>query len=157
MDFDLDSSYFNHALRALCFTPDSTWESRCALFQSLGFSNHEILSMFKKMPGLMLYNKKTITGKMEFFLNKLQWTPFRLSSYPSVLGYSLEKRTIPRCSVLEVLVSKSNTSESYMLSTILAMTDRKFIINFVTPYKDKVPGVVEAYQGMLRFDEYTFK
>ncbi|KAL8108533.1 hypothetical protein AgCh_024843 [Apium graveolens] len=109
------------------------------------------------MPGVMRYNNKSITEKIEFFLNKLQWTPFGLSSNPSVLNYSLEKRTIPRCSVLQVLVSKTNTSESYMLSTILAMTDRKFIINFVTPHKDEVPGVVEGYQGNLRFDEYTFK
>ncbi|KAK1369190.1 hypothetical protein POM88_035282 [Heracleum sosnowskyi] len=157
LDFDLKSTYFCHAVRALCYAPDSTWESRCVLFRSFGFSNHEILSMFKKLPNVMCYTEKNIKEKLELFLNKLQWTPFRLSSNPVVLGYSLKKRTIPRCSVLQVLVSKNCTSESYMLSTILAMTDKRFIEIFVTAHKDEIPGVLEAYQGKLRFDEYTFK
>lgn len=94
---------------------------------------------------------------MDFFLNKLRWTTSRLSNHTDVLTYSLEKRIIPRCSVLQVLGSKNSTSESYMLSSILVMTEKGFVNNFVTAHKDKVPGVMEAYQGKLRFDIYTFK
>ncbi|KAK1369189.1 Mitochodrial transcription termination factor-related protein [Heracleum sosnowskyi] len=157
MGFDLKSSYFLNAIHTMCFVSDSTWESRCLLFRSFGFSNDEILSMFKKLPQIMCYKEKTINTKMEFFLNKLQWTLSRFLNNPAVLVYSLEKRIIPRCSVLQVLVSKNSTSKSYMLSTIFAMSERKFIENFVTAHKDEVPGVVEAYQGKLRYDEYTFK
>ncbi|KAK1352795.1 hypothetical protein POM88_052633 [Heracleum sosnowskyi] len=157
MGFDLDSSYFLNALHALCIGSDATWESRCMLFRSFGFSNDEILSMFKKLPVSMCYKENHINEKMEFFLKKLQWTPSRLSTNPGVLAYSLEKRTIPRCSVLQVLVLTYSTSESYMLSSILAMTDRKFVKEFVSAHKDEVPEVMEAYQGKLKFDEYTFK
>ncbi|KAK1369188.1 hypothetical protein POM88_035280 [Heracleum sosnowskyi] len=157
MGFDLESSYFLTALRSLTCINDSTWKSRCVLFKSFGFSDQETVSMFKNLPTVMCYTEKTIIDKLEFFLNKLQWTTYRLSNCPAVLTYSLEKRTIPRCSVLQVLASKNITSKSRMLSSIVIMTDREFIKNFVTAHKDEVPGIMEAYQGKLRFDEYTFK
>ncbi|KAK1369183.1 hypothetical protein POM88_035275 [Heracleum sosnowskyi] len=157
MGFDLESSYFCKAVRTLCYVTESAWESRCVVFRSFGFSDSEILSMFKKLPHIMSYSEKILNEKMEFFLNKMQWTPLRLLSSPVVLDYSLKKRTIPRCSVLQVLVSKNRTSESYMLSTLLVMSEKKFIKHFVTAHKDEVPGVVKAYQGKLTFDEYTFK
>ena len=49
------------------------------------------------------------------------------------------------------------TRESYRLSTILSLTQRKFLMEYVNAHMDKVPEVMEAYQGKLRFDEYTFK
>lgn len=155
--FDLESSYFCKAVRTLCCVTDSTWESRCTLFRSFGFSDHEILSMFKKLPDIMVYTDEIINEKTDYFLNKLQWTPSRLSKHTAVLTYSLEKRIIPRCSVLQVLGSKNSTSKSYMLSSILVMTEKEFVKNFVTTNQDKVPGVIEAYHGKLRFDVYTFK
>ncbi|XP_017240264.1 uncharacterized protein LOC108213040 [Daucus carota subsp. sativus] len=157
MGFNLESSYFISAIYTLSFVTDATWESRCVLLRSFGFSNSEIHSMFKKLPFVMRYSERNIAAKMEFFLNKLQWTPFRLSSCPVVLGYSLEKRTISRCSVLQVLVIKNITSESYRLLTILVMSEKKISEDFVNAYKDEVPELIEAYQGKLRFDEYTFK
>ncbi|KAL8089206.1 hypothetical protein AgCh_038841 [Apium graveolens] len=157
MGFDLESSYFCHAIYVLCFLPNSAWESKCELFRSFGFSDQEIRLMFRKMPFVMGFTERTIVEKMEFFLNKLQGTPFRLSSHPAVLNYSLEKRVIPRCSVLQVLVSQNRTSESYMLLSILVMTDKKFIETFVNAHRDEVLEVMKAYKGELRFDEYTFK
>ncbi|KAK1369187.1 hypothetical protein POM88_035279 [Heracleum sosnowskyi] len=124
MGVDLESSYFCKSVHALCYVTDSTWESKCVLFRSFGFSDHEILSMFKKLPVVMCYTEKNIKEKLELFLHKLQWTPFRLSSNPVILGYSLKKRIIPRCLVLQVLDSKNCTSESYMLSTVMAMTEK---------------------------------
>ncbi|WOG84859.1 hypothetical protein DCAR_0104044 [Daucus carota subsp. sativus] len=157
MNFDYSSSHFIHALHALSFHNDSTWESRCLLLRSFGFSNDEVLEVFKKAPLIMCYKENHINKKVEFFLKKLQWTPSRLSCNPKVLCYSLEKRTIPRCSVLQVLVSISSTSKSYNLSTILSIDERKFVRDFVSVYKDELPEVMEAYQGKLKFDEYTFK
>lgn len=80
-----------------------------------------------------------------------------LSSLPAVLGHSIEKRTRPRCSVLQGLVSKNNTRDAYILSKILEMTDKKFLENFVTAHKNEIPKVKKAYQGKLRFQKYTFQ
>lgn len=157
MGFDLASSYFINAVKALTFINDSAWDSRCELFKSFGFSDYEILSLFKKLPSIMCFSEKKITERMEFFLYKLQWPLSRLITNPAVIAYSLEKRTIPRCSVLQVLVLRDSTSKSFMISTILAMTERRFLKDFVNPHKDEVPEVMEAYEGKLKFDEYTFK
>lgn len=157
MGFDLSSSYFISAVKALTLINDSAWDSRCELFRSFGFSDYEILSMFKKLPSIMCFSEKKIIQKMEFFLYKLQWPLSRLVSNPAVVNYSLEKRTIPRCSVLQVLVLRNCTSRRFMISTILAMTEQRFVKDFVNPHKDKVPEVVEAYKGKVIFDEYTFK
>ncbi|KAK1369161.1 hypothetical protein POM88_035253 [Heracleum sosnowskyi] len=165
MGFDLQSSYFFNAMHAMSFVTDSTWESRCGLFRRFGFSNSEMVSMFKKLPLVMCYSEKNIKEKVEFFLNKLQWTLFRLSSYPTVLSYSLEKRIIPRCSVLQVLVLKNITNESYMLSSILVMAEKKFFKDFVTAHKDEVPEpntrevpqIQERYLIKQRFDEFSWE
>ncbi|KAK1369158.1 hypothetical protein POM88_035250 [Heracleum sosnowskyi] len=157
MGFDLESSYFCNAVHTLCFVTDSTWKSKCVLFRSFGFSNDEILLMFKKLPLFMCFSQKNIIASLDFFVNKLQWTPSRLLNNPVVLAYSLQKRTIPRCSVLQVLFSKKLASKSYMLSTIVAMPQRQFLKEFVNAHKDEVPEVMDAYHGKLNFDEYTFK
>ncbi|KAK1369194.1 hypothetical protein POM88_035286 [Heracleum sosnowskyi] len=124
---DLESSYFIIAVKALTFINDSAWDSRCELFRSFGFSDNEILSLFKKLPSIMCFSEKKIIERMEFFLYKLQWPLSRLATNPAVLGYSLEKRTIPRCSVLQVLVLRNYASKSFMISTILAMTEQSCI------------------------------
>ncbi|XP_017230184.1 uncharacterized protein LOC108204973 isoform X3 [Daucus carota subsp. sativus] len=157
MGFDLTSSYFISAVKTLTFISDSTWHSRCDLLRSFGFSDYEILSLFKKLPAFMCFSDKNIRGRLDFFLNKLRWTPSRLSTNPIVMSYSLEKRTIPRCSVLQLLVLRNIITESLMLSTILAMTEQRFSKGFVTLHKDEIPEVVEAYHGKLRFNEYTFQ
>ncbi|KAK1359433.1 hypothetical protein POM88_043907 [Heracleum sosnowskyi] len=122
MGFDLSSSYFLQALSTFTIIKDSTWKSKCVLLKSFGFSDQEILFMFKRQPFVMCFTEKPFIEKMEFFLNKLQWTTFRLSSNP-----------------------------------ILVISERKFVKKFVTAFKDEVPEVMEAYEGKLRFDEYTFK
>lgn len=58
---------------------------------------------------------------------------------------------------MQVLVLKSSTSESYNLSTVLWMTESTFFKNFVSAHKVELPELIEACQGKLKFDEYTFK
>lgn len=157
MGFDISSSYFLDAVRSLCFLSDAAWESRCEMYRSYGFSDDDILNMFKKHPTIMSYSQKRIRELLDFFIFKLGWSPSRLSTSPNVLQYSLPNRIIPRCSVLQALVSKKRNSKSMMLTTILAMTDSRFLEIFITAYEDEVPEVMDAYRGKLRFDEYNFE
>lgn len=64
--------------------------------------------MFKKLPVVMCFNEKNFIESIEFFVNKLQWTTSRLSNNPVILGYILQKRTIPRCSVSASFGLKKN-------------------------------------------------
>ncbi|WOH00054.1 hypothetical protein DCAR_0519410 [Daucus carota subsp. sativus] len=157
MGLDLSSSYFIDAVRALSFLSDEAWESRCEMYRSYGFCDDDIFTMFKKHPTVMSYSEKRMRELLDFFIYKLGWSPSRLSNSPNVLQYSLHKRTVPRCSVLQALVLKQCNNRSMMLSSILAMTDSKFMEIFVTEYDDEITEVMDAYQGKLRFDEYNFE
>lgn len=157
MGFDVLSSYFLEAVRTLSFVSDAAWESRCEMYRSYGFSDDDIFTMFKKHPTVMSYSEKGIRELLDFFVYKLGWNPSRLSNSPNVLQYSLQKRIVPRCSVLQALVSKKCNSKSMMVTSLLAMTDIRFLEEFVTAYKDEVPELMDAYEGKLRFDEYNFE
>ncbi|KAK1369185.1 hypothetical protein POM88_035277 [Heracleum sosnowskyi] len=110
MGFDLESSYFCKAVRTLCYVTDSESVTRlgnlkvCCVEALVSLIMRSFpVSMFKKLPQIMSFSVDNINEIMEFFLNKL-----RLSRYPVILDYSLKKRTIPRCLVLQVLVSISD-------------------------------------------------
>lgn len=156
MGFDPSSASFRQAVVAMIAVRNSTWESKFEIYRRFGFSNDEILSMFKKQPDCMNMSMDKIRRTVEFYLTKLHWSPSKLSVTPGVLIYSLERRIIPRCSVLQTLVSRNRISNSVMLTSILAMAERKFLKKYVTEHKDKVPEVLYYYKGELRFDEYNF-
>ncbi|KAK1375738.1 hypothetical protein POM88_031931 [Heracleum sosnowskyi] len=157
MGFDLSSYGFRRAVICLCIISDETWEAKCKIYRSFGFSDNEIVSMFKKLPAVVAYSEKRIRQVLEFYVKKLGWTPSRLEVMPYVIAFSLEKRIIPRCSVLQALESRKSISSSSGFYQILAMTDIAFLEKYVTLYMDEVPEVMDAYTGKLRFDEYTFR
>ncbi|XP_017223482.1 uncharacterized protein LOC108199961 [Daucus carota subsp. sativus] len=157
MGFDLSSSYFREAVLCLSFLTESAWESRCEVYRSFGLSNHDIITMFKKQPAVMSFSEKRIWEMLDFFVHRLRWSPSRLSTTPNVFLFGLEKRIIPRCSVLQALVSNKCDIKDIMLQTILKMDESRFLKTFVTKYEDKVPEIMDAYQGKLTFGDYNFE
>ncbi|KAH7836955.1 hypothetical protein Vadar_007814 [Vaccinium darrowii] len=156
MGFDPSLSSFIQAIIAKGHLTELNWEDRLEFFRSLGFSNEEIISMFKKQPITLSLSKEKIRAAVEFFINTFHWSPTQLSKKPNILLYSLGKRIIPRCSVLQILVSRSMIDKSVMVSSLLVMTEGDFLEKFMTNYKDEVPELLDAYQGKLKFDEYNF-
>lgn len=157
MGFDLSSYGFRRAVICLCLISDESWEAKCKIYRSFGFSDDEIVSMFRKLPAVVAYSEKRIREVLEFYVKKLRWTPSRLEVMPYVFAFSLEKRIVPRCSVLQALESRKSISSSSGFYQILGMTDVAFLEKYVTAYMDEVPEVMDAYTGKLRFDEYTFR
>lgn len=157
MGFDLSSYGFRRAVSCLCLISDQNWEAKCQIYRSFGFSDDEIVSMFKKLPAVVAYSEKRIREVLEFYVKKLGWTPSRLEALPYVIAFSLEKRIIPRCSVLQALESRKSISSSSGFYQVLAMNDLAFLERHVTAYMDEVPEVMDAYTGKLKFDEYNFR
>ncbi|XAR54435.1 hypothetical protein NMG60_11029554 [Bertholletia excelsa] len=154
MGFSPKASSFADALIAK--RTDSIWNQKERMYKSFGFSEKEILSMFRKQPRALSYSEKSIRKSVEFFVRKLHWSPSQFSARPYVLTYSLEKRIIPRCSVLQVLVLKNRIKKSMGVPSLLIMTEKNFFSKFVNEYMEKIPEVLDAYQGKLEFDEYNF-
>ncbi|CAN6561938.1 unnamed protein product [Malus baccata var. baccata] len=66
---------------------------------------------------------------------------------PVIMGYSLEKRIIPRFSVVKVLKLKGLMDENKNLGSVLCLTKKQFLERFVTGYRTEVPQLSRVYQG----------
>lgn len=145
------STTFLLAINAMVGLTTATWERKLAVYRSLGWSEKETLSAFMKHPYCMLYSDRSIRKAMEFFVNKLNWEPAFLAARPKLLCLSLEKRTIPRCSVLSILMSKGLVSRKLGVLNFLMISEKDLLKKYVMKYGEQTPEVLEAYQGKIEF------
>ncbi|XP_020249601.1 uncharacterized protein LOC109827045 [Asparagus officinalis] len=146
---------FVQAVYVVSATTPLTWESKSAVYKSLGWSEGEIISAFTKQPFCLLLSEKKIRKMVDFYVKKLHWEPCFLAANPKFLGYSLEKRVLPRCCVLSVLSSKSLIRRyPHVNHRDLSINECKFYNKYVGKYMDQVPEVIEAYKSNLEFVEF---
>ncbi|KAF8395586.1 hypothetical protein HHK36_019536 [Tetracentron sinense] len=148
MGFDPSSLKFAYGLCTLSGMKKGTWEAKLAVYMSFGWSEDEILSMFRKQPTCMASSEKKISTALDFFMNELKWTQADISKYPTSLFLSLEKRTVPRCSVIEILLSKGLMKKGNM-GKALKVTENEFLKNYVVKYQEDLPQLLEIYQRRL--------
>ncbi|KAF8395585.1 hypothetical protein HHK36_019535 [Tetracentron sinense] len=146
--YDPSTLKFAYGLCILSGMKKGTWEKKLAVYRSFGWSEDEILSMFRKQSTCMVYSEKKISTALDFFMNKLNWTPAYISKYPTALFYSLEKRTVPRCSVFEVLLSKS-LMKKWDMGNALKMTEDEFLKNYVVKYQEDLPQLLTIYRSKM--------
>ena len=99
----------------------------------------------------MMASENKIRKLMSFFVNKLNMTPSMISKHPNLLLLSLEKRIIPRCSVLHLLISKGLVKEETSIVNVFKMTEKEFVDKLVSKYQNEAPDVVNAHQGKIEF------
>ncbi|XP_077248869.1 transcription termination factor MTERF8, chloroplastic-like isoform X2 [Tasmannia lanceolata] len=147
MGFDPSGTFFAVAVVAMSVMSKSTWKGKLEAFRSFGWTDDEILTAFKKQPRFMLTSEKKVKRVMDFLVNKMDLKPSFLCKHPNFLLFSLEKRTRPRCSVLQVLMSKDILKEDLKLPTALQLSDEEFMERYVTKNKERVPEILSVYQG----------
>ncbi|XP_077249375.1 transcription termination factor MTERF8, chloroplastic-like [Tasmannia lanceolata] len=147
MGFDPSGSLFVAAIISKSVLSKSTWEGKLEVYRSFGWTDDEILSAFKKQPLYMLTSEKKVKMVMDFFVNKMDRKPSFLSKHPNFLLLSLEERIRPRCSVLQVLVSKDILNKDFKLSTPLVIPEKEFMEKYVTKNKERVPEILSVYLG----------
>ncbi|RVW61785.1 hypothetical protein CK203_063339 [Vitis vinifera] len=87
---------------------------------------------------------------LDFLMNKMGWQREAVARVPLVLCYSLNKRVIPRCSVLQVLQSKGLLKEAdFYLSSVLIPPEKVILARFVIKYEEQVPQLLSVYKGKL--------
>ncbi|GLT53766.1 hypothetical protein SLA2020_270160 [Shorea laevis] len=67
--------------------------------------------------------------------------------YPISLSFSLEKRIMPRFSVIQILVAKDLVKNDLSLSTILSPNESSFLEKFVIKFQDDIPQLLSVYEG----------
>ncbi|CAN1218075.1 hypothetical protein LINPERPRIM_LOCUS1224 [Linum perenne] len=146
--FNPSKSEFVEAILCLTSMNQSTWDKKLGLYKKWDLSEEEILLGFRKKPITMSRSVEMITGFMDLFVNKLGWEPSLVMSNTVLLCYSLEKRLIPRASVLQFLVSKGLLKKGPTYKTIFMYTEDQFLARYVTQY-DEAPEIMKVYQRAL--------
>ncbi|CAL9237802.1 unnamed protein product [Arabidopsis halleri] len=101
-------------------------------FIGLGFSRDEFVMMVKRFPQCIGYSAEMVKKKTEFVVKKMNWPLKVITLFPQVLGYSMEKRIVPRCNVIKALMSKGSLgSELPPMPSVLACTDQTFLSRLV--------------------------
>ncbi|XP_059435174.1 transcription termination factor MTERF15, mitochondrial-like isoform X2 [Corylus avellana] len=149
MGFDPSKTVFVLAIQVLLKMKKPKLESRFELYKRWGWSKHMALAAFKSFPNCMQSSEEKITKTMEFLVNKIGWPSANIATYPYVINLSLEKRIIPRCSVVQILLAKGLIKNNLALGTFLLPTERKFLERFVIRFQDDVPELLNVYQGKM--------
>ncbi|KAI4345601.1 hypothetical protein L6164_012707 [Bauhinia variegata] len=148
MGFDPLARLFCIAVAVMAGISKSTWERKVQILNKWGWSENEILAAFRKNPGCMMISEEKIDVVMEFFVNKMGFEPSVIARRPIMVSMSLDKRIIPRASVVQVLLSKGLLHE-LNLSAIFDCTERDFLKRFVLPHEKEADELLKLYQAKL--------
>ncbi|KAK1294288.1 hypothetical protein QJS10_CPA16g01211 [Acorus calamus] len=143
--FDPLSRSYTEALHVMLGMSSSNWQRKCEVYKSLGFSEDELLKIFKKYPVGMQLSETKIRKGMEFFMKCLNWDPSAISKYPVALNLSLEKRIIPRYTVMQMLLSNGLLKKDVNWGAIFMLKEKDFLKKFVNKYQGEAPKLMEAY------------
>jgi len=124
-------------------------ESRLELYKRWGWSRDTALAAFKRHPNCMVVSEENMTKTMDFLVNKSGWTSTDVATNPRVINLSLEKRIIPRWSVVQILLAKGLVKNNLALGTFLLPSERVFLEKFVIRFRDDVPQLLKVYQGKM--------
>ncbi|XP_058200175.1 uncharacterized protein LOC131315119 [Rhododendron vialii] len=128
---------------------NSAWEHKMEVFRKCGWPEDDLQLALKKFPLCMSLSEKKITSAMDFLVNEMGWKPVAIAKVPCVLGYSVKRRIIPRCTILKVLILKGLISKDVCLSSVLIRNDKYFLDRYVTKYAEEVPQLLDVFTGKV--------
>ncbi|KAL5708799.1 hypothetical protein ACHQM5_019556 [Ranunculus cassubicifolius] len=147
MKFDPSQHLFLAALNVLNAMSRSSLEAKFDVYRSWGWSEDELQGAFRKHPYCVALSEENIMSTMDTFVNKFGYAPSSIAQKPSLLLYSCEKRIIPRCSAMQILIKNGKVKQSTNLRSLLQMTEDKFLKKYINRFEKEVPELLRAYQG----------
>ncbi|KAJ4961070.1 hypothetical protein NE237_020980 [Protea cynaroides] len=149
MGIDPKSCSFFLAIFSLTVMSQQKWEMKREAFKSFGWSDDEFHLAFKVQPMVMLSSEKKLRRLMDFFVKDLHLKPSAVAKYPNLFLLSLERRIIPRCSVLQLLMSKGLVGKDVNILTVLNSSKQSFEKRYVIRYEEEASEVIKAYEGEM--------
>ncbi|KAA0050287.1 transcription termination factor MTERF9 [Cucumis melo var. makuwa] len=101
------ASTFVHALRVRGGMSDPIWKKKINVLKSLGWSENEIFTLFKRQPMSLARSEEKMRYAADFCFNTVKLDPGTVISYPMSFVYSVDKQLRPKYKVLEVLKLKN--------------------------------------------------
>ncbi|KAK8938146.1 hypothetical protein KSP40_PGU018446 [Platanthera guangdongensis] len=146
MGFDPSKETFIRGIQVNVGLAPPTWERKLQLYRSLGWSQEETLSAFKKCPLFLLISEEKVRKVVAFFVENLKWEPSRLALQPILLSFSFEKRIVPKYAVFNILSTRGLLGTNMSFSTLLRMSESTFLKKYVWKYSDTIPELLDAYK-----------
>ncbi|KAJ9178521.1 hypothetical protein P3X46_010399 [Hevea brasiliensis] len=146
LGFDPSKIMFVEAVLVFYMMAQKTWEHKMEVYRRWALSEDEIWLIFRKHPICMTLSEKKVMGTMDFLVYKMGWQPAAVARVPVVLCYSLERRIMPRCSVVRVLLLKGLIKADIHLSSVLISSEKLFLERFVIKYQENVPQLLDIFQ-----------
>ncbi|KAL3845812.1 hypothetical protein ACJIZ3_003215 [Penstemon smallii] len=138
---DRSSGMYLHAVRVIASMSEETWELKLQSFRNMGFSEKDILSIYKKSPQVFVVSIEKMKKIKELLLATGKYDISCIVNRPQALSTSVEKRYRPRLQVLNVLESKNLIKKWPNLGVVYLMPDEKFHEKFVAPYINEIGQV----------------
>ena len=145
---------FVHAVFAMGGMNKSIWERKVNAYKRWGLSEEQILEAFGKCPSCIRASEDKIMRVMDFFVNKMGLEASLIVKRPVLLTLSLEKRMIPRGSVIEALLSKGlEVKKNIHFRKVFEYSEKSFLQKFVVPYKEEASELLQLYKEKMDFPE----
>jgi mTERF domain-containing protein len=147
LGFNPSKFSFCVALLAKKVITKSQWDAKVDALKSWGCSQDEIFNAFKKNPSFMLRSTDKLNAVMRVWIKQFGWDPLVLLTAPDIFGFSIEKRLIPRASVVQYLLSNGLMKKDASLVTPFFFTDELFLQKYVNRFEEEAYRLLKLYQG----------
>uniref|UniRef100_A0A0D9XQ91 Uncharacterized protein n=1 Tax=Leersia perrieri TaxID=77586 RepID=A0A0D9XQ91_9ORYZ len=142
------SGVFKYMLAKSCSISGSEAMARMRFLSStLGCPMDKIRDIVCKSPSILGYTQQNenLCRKINFMVTEVGLEPKYIIERTFMLTYSLEKRIVPRNSVIKILRTVGLMKEDAGFSKLLTLSEKNFIARYIDPYKQEVPMIEDAY------------
>ncbi|WVY92794.1 hypothetical protein V8G54_031882 [Vigna mungo] len=153
LGFDPTRTSFVMGVQVLLTMRKAAWESRFEIYKRWDWNREIVLQAFLKYPNFIKLTEETITKKMTFLVKDMGLPSLEIAAYPPVLVYNLEKRIIPRFSIIKILKSKGLVRRSLSFGYYMGIKENVFLKKYVDSFKEHLPLLPDVYKGLIHRDD----
>ncbi|KAF0894706.1 hypothetical protein E2562_001994 [Oryza meyeriana var. granulata] len=117
------------------------------LASTLDCSQEKICAAVCKKPGILGLSDENLRRKINFMTTEVGLELEYIVERPSLLTYSLEKRIVPRHSVVKILRTMGLMKEFFGFCKLLSYCDEDFLARYIDPYKQTAPMLSDFYSA----------
>lgn len=146
LGFSRESNMYIYAVQVLKSLSREKWETKLECFRSLGLTEDQILSAFKKFPPAFTKSESKIEEFGKVLLNRDDVDASFIAKHPYLLAFGIKKYIEPRLMVYDVLESKNVFKKKPNLANFLKIPSAAFISRYVLPYADELGDVSKLFK-----------
>jgi len=150
LGFHPSMTNFGVALLAKKVMSNKLWDEKVDVFKKWGWSDEAVIRAFRCRLELFLVSIDKINLVMSFWVNQLGWNSLALTKRPHIFSYSLEKRIIPRASVLQFLLTKGLREKNGNLVAPLTYREELFFSKFVFSFNEESDYLLKLCEEKMK-------